>query len=335
MRATGSFVINVVDTTPPRLRLPRSLLVEALGPSGNRIGFAAAARDLVDGPVAARCTPRPQTRFRVGTTTVRCTAVDTRRNRARAAFDIVVRDTTAPTLSLPEALTAEATGPGGAVVDYAASAADRVDGMLSPACAPASGATFPLGTTTVDCSARDAHGNPAAGTFRVTVVDTTAPALSLPGNRNVQATTAAGASVTYSASARDLVDGAVTPSCSPASGSTFPVGTTTVTCSARDTRGNTRSGSFTVTVTPLPRPDLVVAVTGTSFTISNVGNAPAGAFVVNVQGLGPFTFGGLAAGASATRTVTCASVQRLVTADSGNAVTESNEGNNTARIPPC
>src|SRR5581483_5077593 len=40
----------------------------------------------------------------------------------------------------------------------------------------------------------------------------------------------------------------VTTSCTPPSGSTFPVGTSTVTCTATDTSGNTASCSFTVTV---------------------------------------------------------------------------------------
>ena len=48
-----------------------------------------------------------------------------------------------------------------------------------------------------------------------------------------------------------------------------------------------------------------------------------------------FTIRGLAAGASVTRTVRCASIQRLITIDPQNQVTESNETNNTARIPPC
>jgi subtilase family serine protease len=111
---------------------------------------------------------------------------------------------------------------------------------------------------------------------------------------------------------------------------------TTVTCTARDARGNQSSGRFTVTVTPFPQADLVVgSVTGTSFTITNRGAAAAGVFVVTVQGVGTFTIRGLAAGASITRTVTCASIQRLITIDPQNQVAESNEANNTARIPPC
>jgi hypothetical protein len=335
VQATGTFVVRVVDTTPPALRVPTTRTIEATGPGGARVTFVATAGDLVDGRVAPRCTPRSGTRFPLGRTTVRCTATDTRRNRATATFAVVVRDTTAPTLTLPAPQTAEATGPGGAPVAFAATARDRVAGVLEVSCSRASGSTFPLGTTAVRCTAGDGRGNRSGGTFDVTVADTTAPELALPPNRTVQATSDAGARVTFSASARDVVDGNVAATCTPSSGSTFAVGTTTVSCSARDARGNARSGSFTVTVTPLPRPDLVVTVTPTSFTVSNAGNAAAGAFTVTVQGVGTYTFAGLAAGASATRTVSCASIQRLVRVDPANAVTESNESNNTARIPPC
>ncbi|MGC8952805.1 HYR domain-containing protein, partial [Chloroflexus sp.] len=52
----------------------------------------------------------------------------------------------------------------------------------------------------------------------------------------------------------DAVSGAVAVTCTPASGSTFPLGTTTVTCTATDAAGNTASGSFTITVTSASAP---------------------------------------------------------------------------------
>jgi HYR domain len=54
--------------------------------------------------------------------------------------------------------------------------------------------------------------------------------------------------VTYSASAHDLVDGNVGVTCTPAAGTSFAVGTTTVTCTAKDAHGNAASGTFHVTV---------------------------------------------------------------------------------------
>jgi len=86
-------------------------------------------------------------------------------------------------------------------------------------------------------------------TFQVDVVPNTPPKLSLPADLTVEATSAAGATVTYSASATDAEDAtAPTPTCSPASGSTFPLGTATVNCTVTDGGGLTDKGSFKVTV---------------------------------------------------------------------------------------
>lgn len=95
----------------------------------------------------------------------------------------------------------------------------------------------------------DAHGNTGSAQFRVTVRDTTPPALSLPPDATLTATDPAGATYTYTATAIDLVAGVVAATCEPASGSLFPVGTTTVLCAASDGI-NIASGSFTVTVLP-------------------------------------------------------------------------------------
>jgi subtilisin family serine protease len=75
-----------------------------------------------------------------------------------------------------------------------------------------------------------------------------APILELPRPITVEATTPAGAIVTYVVVARDLVDGVLTPVCHPLSHTLFAVGTTRVTCSATDTDNNTATNSFTVTV---------------------------------------------------------------------------------------
>jgi HYR domain len=78
-------------------------------------------------------------------------------------------DTTPPMLHLPANVTAVATSPGGAVVNYTATATDNLDANASAACTPASGATFAIGTTTVNCTSTDHTGNTARGSFTVTV----------------------------------------------------------------------------------------------------------------------------------------------------------------------
>jgi probable HAF family extracellular repeat protein len=86
-------------------------------------------------------------------------------------------DTVPPVIASHADETAEATGPHGAVVTYAAPAtSDAVDGSGTATCAPASGSTFPVGSTTVTCNATDAAGNLATPTtFKVIVTDATAP----------------------------------------------------------------------------------------------------------------------------------------------------------------
>jgi FG-GAP repeat/HYR domain/Abnormal spindle-like microcephaly-assoc'd, ASPM-SPD-2-Hydin len=105
------------------------------------------------------------------------------------------------------------------------------------------------GVHTFSVCAKDATGNvdptPASVTW---TVDGTVPVLTLPANIVAEATGPTGRVVTYSASASDPGSGVATSSFLPASGSTFPIGATTVNASATDNAGNTATGSFTVTV---------------------------------------------------------------------------------------
>lgn len=88
---------------------------------------------------------------------------------------------------------------------------------------------------------------PAGSTLSAYAADRTAPTLALPGTIVAAATSTSGATVTFSATATDPDDTA-TVTCSPASGSTFAIGATTVACTATDTAGNSSSGSFLVVV---------------------------------------------------------------------------------------
>jgi hypothetical protein len=83
---------------------------------------------------------------------------------------VTVQDTTGPSLSLPANITVYSLSASQAIVSYSASANDLVDGNVAISCAPASGSTFSVGTTTVNCSATDAHENTTNGSFTVSVL---------------------------------------------------------------------------------------------------------------------------------------------------------------------
>jgi hypothetical protein len=85
----------------------------------------------------------------------------------------------------------------------------------------------------------------------------TAPQLQLPRNVDpIEGNTPGGATFTYIVSAVDSEYGPYpTPRCNPESGSTFPLGTTTVNCQVTDLGGLSDHGSFTVTVVDTKPPE--------------------------------------------------------------------------------
>lgn len=172
--AAGTLVIK--DTTPPALTVPGNLTLEATSAAGAVATFSASALDNVDGAVAVTLSKASGSTFPLGTTTVNASAADAAGNVATGSFTVTVQDTTAPTLTVPADITAEASSAAGATVEFAATATDAVGATLSYS--QASGTTFALGTTTVTVTASDAAGNSTVKTFKITVVDTTAPAIS-------------------------------------------------------------------------------------------------------------------------------------------------------------
>jgi hypothetical protein len=251
--------VNLVDNVPPTFTsVPADTTVEATGPTGAAVTYSIAATDNADPSPSINCDHPSGSTFPLGATDVHCTATDASGNTTPtpATFTVTVQDTTPPTLSLPSDMTV----PAGTPVTFSASATDLVDGAVVVVCSPSSGSSFPIGTTTVNCSAQDAQSNSASGAFHVTVVDQTPPTLSnVPANIHVEANGPAGSVANFSPpTAIDDVDGLIAlVVCTPASGSTFALGTTTVTCSATDSHGNTGTASFTVSVVDTTPPHLI------------------------------------------------------------------------------
>ena len=270
--AQATFTITIEDTTAPTITVPDDITAEATGPTGRVVTYtAASATDVVDTTVPVTCTSHPTaaltsgSTFPLGTTTLTCTATDTADNTAQATFTITIEDTTAPTITVPSDITGEATGPTGRRVFYTApTATDLVSGSRSvtctsqPATGLSSGSFFPLGVTTFDCVAVDAAGNEKHRGFTVTVRDTTKPLISgTPNNLEVEALGASGAPASFTPpTSSDLVDGSLPVTCNRASGSTFVLGSTIVTCTVTDAANNTATSQFTVTVVDRTPPEL-------------------------------------------------------------------------------
>jgi HYR domain/Domain of unknown function DUF11 len=261
--ASATQTITVTDGTAPTITAPANVTANT-GPGAtscdtvvsNAVLGTATGQDNCAGVTVTR-SPTGNT-FPVGTTTVVWTATDWAGNTATAQQTVTVNDDTAPVLTTPANVTAF-TGPGAtscsAVVSDAtigtATATDNCPGVgtVTRSGVPA-GNVFPEGTTTITYSVIDAHGNTTTALQTVTVIDNTAPVISCPANIVLEPTCPAGAIATYTAPVgTDNCPGATTTrTAGLASGSVFPIGTTTVTYTVNDAHGNSASCSFTVTV---------------------------------------------------------------------------------------
>jgi LPXTG-motif cell wall-anchored protein len=161
---------------------------------------------------------------------------------------ITVVDTTAPTIIAPASVNAQ-TEPGqaGAHVSYSVTITDIEAATV--ACVPVSGSFFPIGSTTVTCTGVDSSGNSAALGFPVNVVDAEKPVLGPISDLVVPiAVHAVSGVVTFASPGATDNSGSVSVQCAPPSGSTMPLGVTTVVCTATDPSGNSASASFAVRV---------------------------------------------------------------------------------------
>ena len=198
-----------------------------------------------------------------------CTATSAGGSKTVSVSPALKLDLAPPALTATANITQEAASASGATVIYALpTASDPLPGSGLGAngvsCTLPSNSLFPIATTVVKCSVTDIAGHIGSSTFNVTVKDTIAPTLTTPANMTVTvATGVTSAAVSYAATGSDAVSGTFNAACSPTSGSVFPLGTTTVACTATDAAGNSSlPKSFTVTVAaPAPivtRTDLQV-----------------------------------------------------------------------------
>jgi HYR domain-containing protein len=78
--------------------------------------------------------------------------------------------------------------------------------------------------------------------------DTTPPVITVPADITTNATSPAGAVVSYTVGVTDDTDANPSLVCTPPSGGTFAIGNTTVNCTAKDASGNQSTASFLVHV---------------------------------------------------------------------------------------
>ncbi|HUJ72983.1 MAG TPA: protease pro-enzyme activation domain-containing protein [Verrucomicrobiae bacterium] len=139
------------------------------------------------------------------------------------------------------------------LVDVPASAVDNgsystVGTIISRSLSPPG--PYPQGVTQVTLSITDSLANAASCIAFVTVVDGTPPSITCPDDivTNVPSGVTK-VNVNFATPLASDNCGVPTVSCTPASGSSFKLGTTPVICTATDAAGNTNNCTFDITVT--------------------------------------------------------------------------------------
>ncbi len=199
-----------------------------------------------------------------GATTITWIVTDINNNTATCSFTVTVNDTQTPSIACPANIVKNNDANAcGAVTTYTVTASDNCMFTVTQTGGLASGALFPVGTTTNSFMVVDMSGNSTACQFTVTVNDTQAPTIVCPGNASRTTTMNA---CTYTVIGTEF-NPTVSDNCgtsttsytlggaSSGSGSSslagvvLNKGTTTILWTVTDIHGNTAGCSFSVVVT--------------------------------------------------------------------------------------
>jgi uncharacterized repeat protein (TIGR01451 family) len=248
--------ITVTDAVAPTITAPADLAFQCASeiPAGNPADATAADNCSVTVAVSDSSNNGDGSSANPLVITRTFTATDGAGNTASDSQTITVIDNTAPVVSAPAdaSYQCETDVPAANAAD--ATASDNCGSATLAVTETNNGGAGSIASPLIitrTYTATDAVGNSASDAQTITVIDNTAPVISCPANITVYLplnSPAVSMPVTYPAPT--ATDNCATPTVATdiASGSTFPVGTTTITATATDAKNNSSSCQFTITV---------------------------------------------------------------------------------------
>ncbi len=240
-KANATQIVDVVDTTAPKITPPKDIRAEATSLTDNTLELGnATATDIEPITITNNSTKA----FPLGKTVVLWTATDEAGNKANATQIVDVVDTTAPKITPPKNIVVNATSSTSNRVDIGnATTSDDVKVVSVSNDAPA---VFPFGNTTVTWTVKDGAGNTASVTQLIQVVDRTPPKLVMPSDIVVNATAFETPITIGQATASGIMD--QSPKITNNATSLFHFGKTIIKWTAVDRFGNTNTLAQTITL---------------------------------------------------------------------------------------
>ena len=234
--------VHVIDTTAPTLMVPNDIQVEATSITTNTVEFGfAEASDLVE--IASITNDAPEM-FPLGETVVTWTATDASGNSASMAQLISVIDTTAPVIKQPQDVTIDASSKSNNTINL--DAIDVIESISDVKITNNAPLYYEFGETTVTWTATDASGNSASMAQLISVIDTSAPLLSIPQNIIIDAVDTTNFVQIELATVDDIIDDS--PIITNDAPEMFPLGETIITWTATDASGNSASSTQIISV---------------------------------------------------------------------------------------
>ncbi|MBM3904597.1 MAG: HYR domain-containing protein [Thaumarchaeota archaeon] len=249
--STTTQTITVVDTSAPELSIPADITQEATGKTENIVSLGEPVA--TDATGVSSISHNGPSDYQFGITIVTWTATDNYGNTVSKTQNVTIVDTTIPGISAPSNIVFEATGVTGNIVELGTpKTSDLVEVASVTSDAPES---FPLGDTTVTWTATDTSGNTNTSTQLISVVDTTAPVISVPADISQEATGKDGTGLSVGdAQVSDTIKVESVTSDAPKS---FPLGETIVTWTATDSSGNTSTANQKIIIVDTTAPSIV------------------------------------------------------------------------------
>ena len=266
--------IHIVDTIPPVISQIQDKTLEAAAPIENIVNLQTPTATDVSGVVSI-ISDAPEF-FPIGETIVTWTATDVAGNESSIEQRVTIVDTTSPSITVPADIEIEATSIDQNIIDLGeATVTDNGKIISITNDAPE---FFVVGNTEVIWSVIDSSGNVSSGNQTISIIDTTAPAITPTIDITLEA-------VSIDENIADLIVPSVYDihdiSITNNAPEFFPIGETIVTWTATDVAGNESSIEQRVTIVDTTSPSITVpdqkTVEATSLqnTLVEIGEAQA------------------------------------------------------------
>lgn len=253
--ATATQAVTVTDTTAPTA-VAQNVTVQLDATGNASITAAQVNNGSADacGIASVTVSPSAFTCANVGPNPVTLTVTDVDGNVRTATATATVVDNAAPTVrTRPITVYLNAAGQATLTAAQVNNGSSDACGVASVSVDTTSFGCANLGANNVNVTVTDMHGNVARSSVVVTVADTIAPTMTrLPVNSSTLAIINNCSAVVRWTNPLVADNCSATLTSSHQSGSTFPVGVTTVVLTATDPAGNRTSWSFRVTVLGWP-----------------------------------------------------------------------------------